>query len=163
MLKTLRLVAWATSTPSSPLAFLTQPVSTGAQLALAVTVIAAMGAVWRWGRGSYARWAFLSLGSLVVLRYIFWRATYTLPPLDQPVNFALGLLLVAAELYCVLILIISLIINADPLDPQTARARGGRRLLPTVDVFIPSYNEDEFILATTIAAAKAMDYPQATS
>ncbi len=158
MLKTLRLVAWATSSLVA-LTFLTQPVSTGAQLALAVTVIAAMGAVWRWGRGSYARWAFLSLGSLVVLRYIFWRATYTLPPLDQPVNFALGLLLVAAELYCVLILIISLIINADPLVRKPLE-READAALPTVDVFIPSYNEDEYILATTIAAARAMDYPR---
>ena len=157
MMKTLRLVTWAASGLFA-LAFLTQPVSTGAQLALAVTVIAAMGVTWRFGRGIYARWAFLSLGSLVVLRYIFWRATYTLPPLDQPVNFALGLLLVVAELYCVLILIISLIINADPLDRKPLE-REEDDALPTVDVFVPSYNEDEYILATTIAAAKAMDYP----
>ncbi len=157
MLKTLRLAAWAASGLFA-LAFLTQPVSTGTQLALAATVIAAMGATWKWGRGCYARWAFLSLGSLVVLRYIFWRATYTLPPLDQPLNFALGLLLVLAELYCVLILVISLIINADPLVRKPLE-RGDDAALPTVDVFIPSYNEDEYILATTIAAAKAMDYP----
>ena len=158
MLKTLRLVVWAASGLFA-LVFLTQPVSTGAQLALAVTVIAAMGATWKWGRGSYARWAFLALGSLVVLRYIFWRAIYTLPPLDQPVNFTLGLLLVLAELYCVLILVISLVINADPLVRKPLE-RGDDDALPTVDVFIPSYNEDEYILATTIAAAKAMDYPR---
>src|SRR5690606_34350827 len=32
--------------------------------------------------------------------------------------------------------------------------------LPAVDVFIPTYNEDPHLLADTIAAAKAMDYPQ---
>ena len=159
MLKSLRLAAWAASGLVT-LAFLTQPVSTGAQLALALTVIGAMGATWRWGRGRFARWVFLSLGSLVVLRYIFWRATYTLPPLDQPINFALGLLLVIAELYCVLILIISLIINADPLERKPLE-REEDDALPTVDVFIPTYNEDEYILATTIAAARAMDYPEA--
>ncbi len=158
MLKTLRLAAWAASGLFA-FAFLTQPVSTGAQLALALTVIAAMGATWRWGRGRFARWGFLSLGSLVVLRYIFWRATYTLPPIDQPVNFALGLVLVVAELYCVLILVISLIINADPLERKPLE-REEDDALPTVDVFVPSYNEDEYILATTIAAAKAMDYPR---
>ncbi len=157
MAKAIRLSAWVL-TAVFALAFLTQPVSVGAQLAMAATVIVAMTAVWCFGRGRFARWGFLALGSLVVLRYIFWRATYTLPPLDQPVNFALGLLLVIAELYCVLILVISLIINADPLERKPL-PREDDDALPTVDVFIPTYNEDEFILATTIAAAKAMDYP----
>ena len=156
--KTIRLSVWLLSATFA-IAFLTQPVSVGAQLALATTVIASMIALWRFGRGALARWCFLSLGSLVVLRYIFWRATSTLPPIDQPFNFGLGLLLVIAELYCVLILIISLIINADPLNRKPLE-RGDDDLLPTVDVFIPSYNEDEFILATTIAAAKSMDYPK---
>ena len=157
MAKTIRLIAWS-STGLFTLAFLTQPVSAGAQLAMACAVIVFMTAVWIFGRGVYARWAFLALGSLVVIRYIFWRATYTLPPLDQPINFMLGLLLVVAELYCVLILVISLIINADPLDRKPL-PREDDDLLPTVDVFVPTYNEDEYILATTLAAARLMDYP----
>ncbi len=159
MIRTIRFIAWAASGAFAIL-FVTQPISVGTQLALASTVIAVMLAVWRWGRGLLARWAFLACGSLVVIRYIFWRATSTLPPLDQPANFGIGLLLIAAELYCVLILVISLIINADPLD-RPALERGDDEALPTVDVFIPTYNEDEFILATTIAAAKSMDYPAA--
>ena len=159
MLKHIRLAAWL-ATAAFTLLLVTQPVSVGTQLALASTVILAMLATWRWGRGPLARWAFLACGSMVVIRYIVWRATSTLPPLDQPINFALGLLLVVAELYCVLILVISLIINADPLD-RPALEREDDEALPTVDVFIPSYNEDEFILATTIAAAKSMDYPAA--
>ncbi|HMN88094.1 MAG TPA: UDP-forming cellulose synthase catalytic subunit, partial [Bauldia sp.] len=31
--------------------------------------------------------------------------------------------------------------------------------LPLIDVFVPSFNEDARLLATTLAAAKAMDYP----
>ena len=31
--------------------------------------------------------------------------------------------------------------------------------LPTVDVFVPTYNEDKGLLATTLAAAIGMDYP----
>jgi cellulose synthase (UDP-forming) len=158
MMKTIRLAAWLL-TAAVTLVFVTQPVSVGAQLALASTVIIGMVALWRFGRGLYARWLFLTLGSLVVMRYIFWRATYTLPPLDQPVNFALGLLLVTAELYCVLILMISLVINADPLDRKPLPLEPDAAM-PTVDVFIPTYNEDEIILATTIAAARSMDYPE---
>ena len=157
--RAVRLAAWAL-TAAFALLFVTQPISVGTQLALATSVIVVMLAVWRWGRGLFARWAFLACGSLVVIRYIFWRATSTLPPLDQPVNFAIGLLLIVAELYCVLILVISLVINADPLERRPPE-REDDAALPTVDVFIPTYNEDEFILATTIAAARSMDYPAA--
>ncbi len=159
MQKTIRFLTWAI-TGAIALAFMTQPVSVEAQLMLGVSVIVAMIGIWSFGRGVLSRWIFLALGSLVVTRYIFWRATSTLPPTDQPVNFTIGLVLVAAELYCVLILIISLIINADPLDRKPLE-READDALPTVDVFIPTYNEDEYILATTIAAAKSMDYPAA--
>ena len=157
MAKTIRFLVWAMS-GAFALAFMTQPVSVDAQLLLGASVIVAMMVVWRFGRGLYARWVFLALGSLVVTRYIFWRATSTLPSIDQPVSFALGLLLVMAELYCVLILVISLIINADPLERKPLEREDDDKL-PTVDVFIPTYNEDDYILATTIAAAKSMDYP----
>ena len=159
MLKALRLALFLLTACCS-LAFLAQPVAVDAQLAMAAAAILTMGAVWRWGRGRFARWVFLSVGSLVVLRYIVWRATSTLPPLDQPFNLGLGLLLVLAETYCVLILGVSIVINADPLDRKPL-PREDDAALPAVDVFIPSYNEDEYILATTMAAAKAMDYPAA--
>ena len=159
MRKTFRLLAWLISGCAAFL-LLTMPVSVQAQFAMSVAVIAIMTAIWLLGRGGLARWTFLALASLVVCRYIFWRLTSTLPPIDQPVNFGLGLLLVGAELYCVLILVTSLIINADPLErPDLAADLDAD--LPTVDVFIPSYNEDEIILATTIAAAKSLDYPAA--
>lgn len=159
MARHIRFLAWALSACVT-IALVTLPVSVEAQLALSTTVIAAMFVVWCYGRDGWARWAFLALGSLVVCRYIVWRLTSTLPPLDQPVNFALGLLLIAAELYCVLILVISLIINADPLE-RPGLERQDDAELPLVDVFIPTYNEDEYILATTIAAAKSLDYPAA--
>ena len=57
-------------------------------------------------------------------------------------------------------LALSLFVVATPLPP---RLRAPPAItdedLPTVDVFIPTYNEDAELLATTLAAAKAMDYP----
>jgi cellulose synthase (UDP-forming) len=156
--KLLRAAIWGGSGLLA-LAILTQPVGIDAQLALATSAIVTMAIVWWLGRRRYARWLFLALGSLVVIRYVAWRVTSTLPSPDQPVSFALGLLLLMAEAYCVLILVISLIINADPLE-RPPLPRDDDAALPTVDVFIPSYNEDETILATTIAAAWSMDYPQ---
>jgi cellulose synthase (UDP-forming) len=46
----------------------------------------------------------------------------------------------------------------DPLKRPDApvQAEGD---LPSVDVFVPSYNEDNVLLASTLSAAKALDYP----
>lgn len=157
MTNRLRATAWITSGALAVL-LLTHPVSVGAQLTLGLCVIAAMALVWRMGPGPYQRQLFLALGSFVVIRYLYWRVTSTLPPASDPVGLTFGVLVLAAEFYCVLILVISLTIGADPLR-RKALEQDPDDQLPTVDVFVPSYNEDEYILATTIAAAKSMDYP----
>jgi cellulose synthase (UDP-forming) len=137
---------------------LAQPVSDKAQLALSVSVIAMMVGVWILGRGKYARFFFICLGLSVIVRYLYWRLTSTLPASTDVIGLSFGLLVLSAELFCVLILAISLIINIDPLV-RTALPRDADDELPSVDVFIPTYNEDEYILATTAAAAMSMDYP----
>jgi cellulose synthase (UDP-forming) len=139
-------------------AFLWQPVGVGAQLGLATAVILAMVLVRRFGSGPYMRWTFLALGSFIVLRYVYWRATQSLPDADDIVDFTFGTLLALAELYCAFVLAVSLIINADPLERGDAPCVPDAQL-PDVDVFIPSYDEDPTILAMTIAAARSMDYP----
>jgi cellulose synthase (UDP-forming) len=152
-----RWSAWALSGFLAVL-LLTNPISVQAQLALSLGVIAVMIGLWVFAQGPLARSLFLAVGSFVVIRYIYWRVTSTLPPMSDPLGFGLGALLALAESYCVLILTISLIINADPLKRKPLE-REPDEALPTVDVFIPTYNEDEYILATTVAAAKSMDYP----
>ena len=140
------------------LILLSQPVGTQNQLAMSLAAMAAMIVLWLFLDGPRTRFVFLALGSLVVLRYILWRVTDTLPSPGDPVSFGFGLLLLAGELYCVFILFVSLIINADPLrrrPPAPAPAAD----LPTVDIFVPSYNEDAAILAMTLAAARQINYP----
>mgnify|MGYP000858271690 CR=1 FL=1 len=157
MSATMRAIAWGISGLMA-LILLTQPVSVHSQLALSATVIVGLIAVWVFGRGLIARQFFLALASFVVIRYMYWRWTSTLPPASDPLAFGIGMVLIVAEMYCMLILSISLIINADPLvRPPLEREDDDK--LPVVDVFIPTYNEDEYILATTVAAAKSMDYP----
>ena len=140
------------------LLLLTLPVSTQAQTAISVTVVCGLVLLSFLPRWGWVQQLFLALGSTVLLRYLYWRLTSTLPPLSDLAGFTFGCILVAAELFCAFILAVSLIINADPLRRKPL-ARGDDAELPTVDVFIPSYNEDESILAMTICAAKGMDYP----
>ena len=154
----LRASAWLGSGALS-ICLLILPVSVGAQWALSAAAIGAMIFVWIFCRGQLARQIFLALGTTVVIRYIYWRLTSTMPSFGDPLSFGLGVVLVTAEIYCVLILFIGLTINADPLRRKTPE-RGDDETLPVVDVFIPTYNEDEDILATTLAAALSMDYPR---
>lgn len=153
----LRAISWILSGVVA-IALLTQPVSVQAQLASSLTIIAALALIWRFTRGALSRQLFLALASFVVIRYVYWRATFTLPPFSEPVGLLFGLVLLAAELYCVSILFISLVVNVDPLKRAPMRKIDDADL-PTVDVLVPTYNEDEYILAATIAAAKSMDYP----
>jgi cellulose synthase (UDP-forming) len=152
-----RWIAWAV-TGACALLLLTQSVSVDVQLALALSVILVMTCLWVGASGQLARMAFLTLASLVILRYIYWRATSTLPAWSEPLGFSVGLVLFAGELYCVVFLAINLIINADPME-RTSAAPLADDALPTVDIFVPSYNEDEEILAMTLSAARRMDYP----
>lgn len=101
----------------------------------------------------------LALGTAIVLRYVYWRTTSTLPPVGQLENFIPGLLLYFAEMYSVFMLGLSLFIVAKPLPSRPSAPLIEDSNLPTVDVFIPSYNEELQLLADTIAAARAMDYP----
>jgi len=92
------------------------------------------------------------------LRYVYWRTTETLPPIEQIEDFIPGMLLYLAEMYNVLMLGLSIFIVAMPLPPRPSRNDPSEDL-HNVDVFIPTYNEDAKLLANTLAAAKAMDYP----
>ncbi len=140
------------------LALVMQPVSVMAQASLSLAVVAGLIVIGRLPRASWSRYLFIALGSAVLLRYLYWRVTATLPPLADPVGFGFGIVLLGAELFCAFVLAISLIVNADPLRRKSL-PREDDASLPTIDVFIPSYNEDEDILAMTVAAARAMDYP----
>ncbi|NGM36712.1 UDP-forming cellulose synthase catalytic subunit [Methylobacterium sp. DB0501] len=136
---------------------LVQPVGAEAQTWLCGAACAGMVALWLvFPRSGLPRLAFLALGTLVVIRYVYWRLTGTLPSLDDPVGLGFGLLLLGAELYCVLILAISLVVTADPLVREQAPLPAE---LPAVDVLVPSYNEPTAILAVTLAAALNLDYP----
>lgn len=138
---------------------ITLPVSLQAQLIAGVSVVALMAIIKMLNAQGTWRLVSLALGTGIVLRYVYWRSTETLPPIDQLHNFIPGMVLYLAEMYNVLMLALSLFIVAMPLPSRPSRATKKNDILPEVDVFIPTYNEDAKLLANTLAAAKAMDYP----
>jgi cellulose synthase (UDP-forming) len=134
------------------------PLGVEAQVALAGAAIVAMAAIKTLRLKGPWRGVFLGLGTFVVLRYAIWRLTSTIPSIDSPLDFAAGALLVLAECYCVAMLFLSLFTVAQPINRPRA-PRLSDEMAPTVDVFVPSYNESIDIVAPTLAAAKRMHYP----
>lgn len=156
MQKAIKFFLWA-FVAICEIILITLPVGAQAQFVAGIAIVALMGLIKMSKAQGTWRLIFLALGSVVVLRYVYWRTTETLPPVQELQHFIPGFLLYLAEMYNVLMLALSLFIVAMPLPPRPSSAAS--EPLPTVDVFIPTYNEDTTLLANTIAAAKAMDYP----
>jgi cellulose synthase (UDP-forming) len=95
------------------------------------------------------------LSGFASLRYFYWRVTSTLN-LDGPLDASASILLLAAELYGVLVLFLGYFqtIEMEKRTPPPLRA------LPSVDVFIPTYNESIEIVRRTVIGALAIDYPR---
>ncbi len=95
------------------------------------------------------------LSGFASLRYFYWRVTSTLN-LDSPFDASVSILLLAAELYGVLVLFLGYFqtIEMERRTPPPVKS------LPSVDVFIPTYNESLEIVRRTVIGALAIDYPR---
>ena len=98
----------------------TLPVSSDAQLMASVVVLGAMTLMKQFRPDGAWRLIALSFGTAIVMRYVYWRTTSTLPPVSQLENFVPGLMLYLAEMYSVAMLALSLFVVATPLKPRTA-------------------------------------------
>ena len=134
-------------------------VSASTQLASGLVVLAVMVVLKILRVKGYGRLLFLILGAFIVLRYIMWRSLHTLPPTDHIPSFIAALLLYAAEIYAVGMFFLSVFVTADPIRRRPPKPIATPELVPSVDIFIPTYNEDSDMLAVTIAAAMQIRYP----
>ncbi|WP_455818668.1 UDP-forming cellulose synthase catalytic subunit [Pseudomonas cerasi] len=98
------------------------------------------------------------LSALMSTRYIYWRATETLH-FNSEVEGILGIGLFIAELYVWLILILGYLQTSWPLKRPIEPLPDDISLWPTVDVYIPSYNESLDVVRDTVLAAQCIDYP----
>src|SRR5258706_12604270 len=69
-------------------------------------------------------------------------------------------LLFAAEVYSITLHLLGLFVNLWPLEREPAPMPADRSTWPTVDVLIPTYNEDPAIVRLTALAATQIDYPK---
>lgn len=104
-------------------------------------------------RSEFMRPMIIFLSCFASMRYFYWRVSWTLN-LDSPLEAGVSLLLLAAEVYGLLILFLGYFQTVEVRKRQVAPLRS----TPTVDVFIPTYNEPESVVRRTVIGALAMTY-----
>lgn len=100
----------------------------------------------------------MGVSVLASSRYIWWRLTQT-TDLNSNLEAFLGLGLLAAECYTWIVLVLGYIQNARPLRRKPAPLPEDRGSWPTVDIFIPTYNEPLKVVKPTLLAALNLDWP----
>ncbi|MBB5884919.1 UDP-forming cellulose synthase catalytic subunit [Xanthomonas sp. LMG 8992] len=100
----------------------------------------------------------MALSLAVSSRYIWWRLTQTVG-MSSPVDLSLGLGLLLAELYAFVILALGYFQVLWPLNRRPLPLPADQREWPSVDLFIPTYNEPLSVVRSTILAASVMDWP----
>lgn len=133
------------------------PLDLVSQALFAVLTILAMLVV----RGQPSRGVTLILITLsitVSTRYIWWRLTETLEFSSQIEAF-LGIGLIFAELYAWMVLVLGYIQTAWPLHRPPVAMPEEFADWPTVDLFIPTYNEPLAVVQNTVLGALSIDYP----
>ena len=89
-MKSLATSIWAL-TGLAFLVLLCEPVGIQAQFVLGVGTVTAMAAIRMLRLGGVWRMVFLALGTGVVIRYLYWRTTSTLPPVNDTASFVCGI------------------------------------------------------------------------
>lgn len=101
----------------------------------------------------------LSLAVFITLRYWIFRTFHTLGYTGFFDSVAM-LSLYLAETYAIVIYFLGIFVNISPLKRHPLNLLEDKNILPSVDIFIPTYNEPLEIIKTTIIACKQIKYPQ---
>ncbi|WP_213608698.1 UDP-forming cellulose synthase catalytic subunit [Pseudoalteromonas sp.] len=137
--------------------FITIPFSLEAQ-AVFISLILLVAYALKRVKGQLATIIMITLSVTTSSRYLWWRYTETLN-WDDPLALFLGAGLLLAESYAWLVLILGFFQTINPLERKPAPLPKNTDSWPTVDVYIPTYNEPLSVVKTTTLAALSIDWP----
>ncbi|MFK7927999.1 MAG: UDP-forming cellulose synthase catalytic subunit [Myxococcota bacterium] len=109
--------------------------------------------------GPKYRLILVGMSLAVALRYLWWRAFESLNWYGSTLDIITSLSLFGAEIYAVVILVTGQFQTAILKRRKSIPLSEYEGELPTVDVFIPTYNEDVDIVRRTALGALGMTYP----
>ncbi|QMR75732.1 UDP-forming cellulose synthase catalytic subunit [Enterobacter sp. RHBSTW-00175] len=96
---------------------------------------------------------------LMSTRYMYFRLTQTLH-FNSEIETILGMGLFLAEVYVWVLLLLNYLQTIWPLKREIVPLPDDMSLWPTVDVYIPTYNESLEVVRDTVLAAQCIDYPR---
>lgn len=102
---------------------------------------------------------FILLAGYLAVRYILWRSLQSLI-YTGPLDFVGMSLLYLCEIYGFVLLLLGMYVNLWPITGRSIQLSDNTDNLPTVDVFIPTYNESDDIIRVTAIAATQINYPR---
>ena len=155
------LILWLVLLMALPLLtlFVVTPMDVGPQAFLGIASVTLMVIANRLFPRSRTVSLWLVLVSIMVsTRYIYWRVTQTLM-FDSGLEWGLGIGLFVAELYAWVIMVLGYLQTLWPLRRKVVPLPKDYSRWPTVDVYIPTYNESLSIVSDTVLAAQNLDYP----
>ncbi|WP_407731746.1 UDP-forming cellulose synthase catalytic subunit [Pseudocitrobacter faecalis] len=109
--------------------------------------------------GRFSALMLIVLSLTVSCRYIWWRYTSTLN-WNDPVSLVCGLILLFAETYAWIVLVLGYFQVVWPLNRQPVPLPKDMNQWPTVDIFVPTYNEDLNVVKNTVYASLGIDWPK---
>jgi cellulose synthase (UDP-forming) len=100
------------------------------------------------------------LAIFMVYRYLYWRATESVR-YDSFFDFFGSMLIFISEIYATLLFSLGIFTSLMLLNRRVINLEGvPREELPTVDVFVPTYNEPFKMVTDTVISAMMFEYPK---
>lgn len=109
--------------------------------------------------GRFPTLLLIALSVIISCRYLWWRYTSTLNWSDS-LDLVCGLILLLAETYSWMVLILGYVQTSWPLNRKPAQLQADPSQWPTVDLLIPTYNEELSVTRGTVYAALGIDWPK---
>ncbi|MBB3046966.1 cellulose synthase (UDP-forming) [Litorivivens lipolytica] len=109
--------------------------------------------------GRYPALLLMVLSLIVSFRYIWWRVSSTLN-FDDTLGLILGIILMLAEAYAWLVLLLGYFQTMWPLRRAPEKLPEDTAEWPTIDLMIPTYNEDLDVVRATVYACLGLDWPR---
>jgi cellulose synthase (UDP-forming) len=115
---------------------------------------------------SWSQFLVVAILLILAIRYVQWRSLSTLN-LSDPLNGVFSISLFILEMFVLFSSSLQLFLTLKVKDRQRETDALSRSIVektfsPTVDIFIPTYDEPDFILRRTIIGCQAIDYDSKT-
>ena len=110
-------------------------------------------------KGPSITFVLIVISLLMSTRYLWWRVNDTVS-FAAPLDGVLSLVLLGAEIYAWLVLLLGYIQSSWVLQRKPAPLPTDTECWPTVDLLIPTYNEPLKVLMPTVYGAMGLDWPQ---